>query len=468
MNGLSRRYRPYITIMLGWCMLSSFACKKVSSLYPPVDEPAPSVIDEPQPPEDTIADHDPDFATDWGDTIKVPDISSQEFLITDYGGAVGAKDNATAIQKTIDEAAMSGGGTVVIPAGIFISGPLRLKSNVGLRISEGAVLKVLAYEDYPGAGTTEKVSSFLDLTGTTNVLIDGKGVIDGQGKAWWDAFRATKPTGGIARPALISFDDARIIEVAGITIRDAPNGHISIHRGNRHVTISGVTLNSPADSPNTDGIDVWSPLVNILNCDISCGDDNIAMDNETRYMTIKGCSFGRGHGLSIGSYTSGIDHIYVSNCVFDKTDNGVHIKSSRDRSGIVEDLVYEDLTMTGVGTPINICEYYPDKTIPSSGGADQAQPVTESTPQWRHIFLKNIKATGSTNAGLLWSVPELHMKDVVFNNVQVEAKTGMRINNVDDCVFIGGSKITAGTGNAISAYGSSVKGIDLSTGAPTE
>lgn len=464
-----KKHSGYILVALCFSMLTSFACKKTNLLYPLVDEPMPSIIDKPDPPVQTKPSHDPTFATNWGDTIKVPSIATGEFLITDFGASTSSSDNAGAIQKAIDAAAKAGGGSVIIPAGTFISGPLLLKSNIGLKISEGAVLKVLDYTSYPGSGTTAKVASFLDLSGTTNVLISGKGIIDGQGDAWWAAFRATKPNGGIGRPAIISFDDASIIEVQGITIQNAPNGHISIHRGNKHVTIAGVTINSPADSPNTDGIDVWSPLVNILDCHISCGDDNIAMDNETRYMTIKNCTFGSGHGLSIGSYTSGIDHIYVSDCVFDQTDNGVHIKSSRDRSGLVEDLVYENLTMTGVSTPINICEYYPDNTIPSSGNADKAEPVTASTPTWQHIFLKDIKATGADNAGLLWAVPEMPIKDIVFDNVQIEAKTGMRANYLGDCFFINGSSIKVGSGKAItSAYGSSITGIDQTTGTPTE
>jgi polygalacturonase len=222
---------------------------------------------------------------------------------------------------------------------------------------------------------------------------------------------------------------------------------------------------SPPNSPNTDGIDVWSPYVNILNCNISCGDDNIAMNNNTKYVTITGCKFGRGHGLSIGSYTSNIDHIYVNNCTFDSTDNGVHIKSSRDRSGIVAYLTYSNLTMTKVGIPINICEYYPDNTIPATATADPGQPVTVTTPVWKYIMLKNLTITGSNSAGLLWSVPEMHMKDLFFDNVNISATTGMKMNNVDSAAFINGSKITVRNGNAfVSTSASTITGINLITG----
>ena len=407
--------------------------------------------------------------TNWGDTVLLPSIPAVNFSVTDYGADPSLSDNATAIQAAINAAANAGGGYVVIPAGTFMSGPFKMKSNVGLELSANTVLKMLAYSNYPGSGTTTAVAPFIDLTSTTNSWIGGSGVIDGQGADWWSAYLAAMPSGGIARPAMIIFDNANKLEIEGITIQNAPNAHISIHRGNKNVTISGVTINTTYDSPNTDGIDVWSPNVNIINCNISCGDDNIAMDNESRYITIKGCTFGRGHGLSIGSYTSGIDHIYVNNCVFNQTDNGVHVKSARGRSGQVAYLVYENLTMNGVSTPVNLCEYYPDNTIPSNGSADAAQPITATTPDWKHILLRNITATGSANAGLFWAVPELPMQDVVFDNVKIEATSGMKMNYVDTASFINGSRINVASGSAfVSTFSSTITGINLITGLPSD
>lgn len=454
-------------LILSAMILSSISCKRTDSLPPVVKGSDSSTVTNPPPKDSTSAKQTyPTYPTNWGDSIVVPKIPAGNFVITDFGATATAADNAAAIQKAIDSAAEVGGKTVVVPAGTFNCGPLKLKSNVGLQISDGAVLEVLAYNTYPGSGGTASLAAFIDMSGATNVLVNGKGMIDGQGAAWWTAYNATKATAGIARPAMINFDNANRIEVADITIRNAPNSHISIHRGNKNVTISGVTLGSPANSPNTDGIDVWSPYVNILNCNISCGDDNIAMNNDTKYVTITGCKFGRGHGLSIGSYTSNIDHIYVDNCTFDSTDNGVHIKSSRNRSGTVAYLSYSNLRMTKVGIPINICEYYPDNTIPATATADPGQAVTVTTPVWKYIVLKNLVITGSNSAGLLWSVPEMHMKNLVFDNVNISATAGMKMNNVDSAAFINGSKIAVKTGNAfVSTSASTITGINLTTGA---
>jgi polygalacturonase len=401
--------------------------------------------------------------------VSTPSIPASTFNITSYGGSTSSSNNASAVVQAINAASAAGGGTVLVPSGTFLCGPIKLKNNVGLQLSSGTILKVLAYNSYPGSGTTADVAPFIDLTGLTNVKVSGTGAtIEGQGSAWWTAYSTSKANGAaIARPAIIGFTNATTVEISGIKIQNAPNSHIGIGKNNNSVTVSGVTISSPSNSPNTDGIDTWSPNINITNCNISCGDDNIAMNNESKYITITGCTFGAGHGLSIGSYASNIDHITVSNCTFNGTSNGVHLKSNRTRSGTVQYLTYTNLTMTNVANPINICEYYPDNTIPSSASGDSAQPITASTPVWKHITFKNVTATGANVAGILWAVPEKPMVDLIFDNVKISASTGIKANYVNGASFINGSKITVSSGNAfISTYGSTnITGINLITGA---
>jgi len=395
-------------------------------------------------------------------SVSVPSIPAGTFNITSYGASTGSSDNATAIKNAIAAASTAGGGTVVVPSGTFLCGPIALKNNVALQLSSGAVLKALAYGTYPGSGSTAAVAPLIDLGGLTNVAINGSGTIDGQGSAWWTAYNASK----VARPGMISFASANTVEISGIKIQNAPNVHISVGKNCNSTTISGVTLSSPSTSPNTDGIDTWSTNINIINCNISDGDDNIAMDSNSEYVTITGCTFGTGHGLSIGSYASNVDHITVNNCTFNGTDNGVHIKSNRTRSGTVQYLTYSNLTMTNVANPINLCEYYPDNTIPSTASGDTAQPITATTPVWKHIILQNITATGATTAGLLWAVPEKAMTDLTFDNVKITATKGMTANFINGASFINGSKITVSSGNAfVSTYNSTITGINLTTGA---
>lgn len=399
-------------------------------------------------------------------SVSLPSIPSGTFNITSYGASTSSSDNTSAIQKAINAAYSASGGTVVVPSGTFLCGPISLKNNVGLQLSSGAVLKVLAYGTYPNSGSTDDLDPFIDLNGLSNISISGSGTIEGQGSAWWTAYKTTKAAGAaISRPCLIGLGTTTIASISGITIQNAPNSHIGIGKKCENITISGVTINSPSTSPNTDGIDTWSPNINITNCSISCGDDNIAMNNNSEYITITGCSFGSGHGCSIGSYAYNINHITVNNCTFTGTSNGIRIKSNRTRGGVVQYLTYSNLVMKNVATPINLCTYYPDSSIPSSASSDAAQTVTSTTPNYKHITFTNITATGATTAGLIWGLPEQYISDVVFDDVQITATKGMTANFVKGMVFENNSSITVSSGNAfISTYKATITGIDLETG----
>ena len=400
--------------------------------------------------------------------VSVPNIPAGTFNVTSYGASTGSSNNATAIQNAINAAFTAGGGTVVVPSGTFLSGPVALKNNVGLQLSSGTILKAVAYGTYPGSGGTADVAPFIGLSGLTNVKVSGPGIIEGQGAAWWSAYNTSKAAGAaIARPAMFGFDGANTVEISGVTIQNAPNSHIGVGKNNNSVTISGVTINSPSNSPNTDGIDTWSPNINITNCNISCGDDNIAMNNNSKYITITGCTFGAGHGCAIGSYATNIDHITVDNCTFNGTDNGIRMKTNRTRGGTVQYLTFSNLTMTNVLSALSLSEYYPDNTLPSSPSADPGQAITSTTPIWKHMVFRNITVTGASKAGIMWAVTEKPMMDLVFDNVKITANTGLTANFVDGASFINGSRITVSSGNAfISTYGSTnITGINLITGA---
>jgi len=382
------------------------------------------------------------------------------YIITTYGASTDSSDNTLAVQKTIDTCAAAGGSTVVVPAGTFLCGPVSMKSNINLQLDSGAVLKALPYGTYPGSGTSS-VKSFIDCRGISNFTITGSGTIEGQGADWWTAFRNNN---SIARPAMIRLTSSMNANISGITIQNAPNAHIVVGKLCDTVNITGITISSPSNSPNTDGIDTWSPDINITNCNISCGDDNVAMDSYSAYINIKGCTFGTGHGCSIGSYAADVHDITVDSCTFNGTSTGIRIKSNRGRGGPVKHISYSNITMTNVTNAISLVCYYP-KT-PSSPTDDSAQDITSSTPDYENITLTNVTATGSKNAGTIWGLPELSISNIVFDNVQISASTGMKAYFVSNAVFINGSQITVSSGDAITAYNADISGIDLVTGTP--
>lgn len=404
------------------------------------------------------------------EAATLPVIPNREFVITTYGAVASSSiDNTIEIQKTIDTCSSSGGGIVIIPTGVFLCGPVIMKSNVNLRISEGAILRILPYGNgsgidpgiYPNTGTSDSYSNFIYGKKLTNIEISGSGIIDGQGAAWWAAFDSIKT---IIRPCMLAFEACTNVAILGITMQNAPNVHIGIGKGSSNVTISSVTINSPSNSPNTDGIDIWCPNVDITGCNIACGDDNIALDATSSNIKIKHCNFGVGHGCSIGSYAIGIDSVFVDSCTFNGTSSGIRLKSNRGRGGVEQNIIYSNISMTGVQYPVYISSYYPHE--PSAPSLDSVQPITDMTPSWKNITLKNITVSGSTNAGIIWGLPELSISNVVFDNVKISATKGMKAFNVTGLVFKNGSSITVTSGNAVTKYNASVAGIDTVTGKP--
>ncbi len=284
--------------------------------------------------------------------------------------------NTEAIQQAIDAAASDGGGTVVVPAGEFLTGALFLKSNVELHLSAGAVLKFSDDpKDYPVVhsrweGVHRKVyASCIYAQNVENISVTGFGTLDGNGKKWWHTFRNEPDNLAYPRPKLMSFHNCHRITVKDIKLIQSPSWTINpILCSN--ATFDNLTILNPADSPNTDGIDPEScKNVRISNCHIDVGDDCIAIKagTEDTYeriacenITITNCTMVHGHGgVVLGSEMSGsIRNITISNCIFQETDRGIRLKSRRGRGGIVEDIRVSNIVMDNVMCPFILNLYY--------------------------------------------------------------------------------------------------------------
>jgi polygalacturonase len=386
----------------------------------------------------------------------LPTIPAGTFNITSYGASTSSANNATAIQNAINAASTAGGGTVQVPAGTFLSGPITLKAKINLNLATGATLKMLAYGTYPGS------TPFISGGSIQNVEISGSGTIDGQGSAWWTAYNANN---SLARPGVISLDNDTYVEITGIKMINAPNVHISLHYTTSQVTISHITISAPSTSPNTDGVDIEGNNVLFDTDNIACGDDNIAIVGShvhSQYYVVQNCTFGVGHGMSIGSYTSDqVDHLTVQNCAFNGTTSGIRVKSGDGRGGVVQYLTYTGLTMSNVGAPIYISEWYPSE--PSNPTTAASNPVTSTTPNDKHILIQNLTATGASTAKYIYGVPELHISDVVLDNVKITSTTGMGIYYADNIRFTNGSSVTVSSGNPVTVYDATVTGTTTHT-----
>ena len=388
----------------------------------------------------------------------LPVIPAKTLSALDYGAVGDGQTLDTApLQKAIDALAHAGGGTLLIPPGRFLTGPLTLASNLNLDLAKGAVLLIsddLATYPLEGKG----YACCLTASHAHDLEISGEGTIDGQGAAWWKAFEANSAMPH--RPYLIRLDHCARVKVSGVTLLNSPMFHL-VPSHCTDVTIQGVTITAPATAHNTDGIDPSGMNLLIDGCTIDTGDDNIAVkpggSEQNQNFTITHCHFLHGHGLSIGSGSDGgLDKMRVSDCTFEGTTAGIRIKTSRGRGGLVQNVSYDHLTMTDVKNPIEIVDYYPK--LPATPTEDAAHPVTPLTPKFAAITISNLTSTGSPSAGTIWGLPEMPISGITFTNVHITAGRGMTIVHARDIHF-SGSTITVDNGKKL--VQSDTDGIDV-------
>ena len=397
--------------------------------------------------------------------------SANTFNITNYGASTSAADNTKAIQKALD-AVPTTGGMVVIPAGTWMFGStdqmtsttevLSIKSKTVLHLCKGATLKLVEYGTAPN-NKTVFIGCKNKGKNVTDVVIEGEGetsIIDGQGARWWLA----KEQSETFNPgAMIRFEQGKRFLLRNFKIQNTPGVNITISNSGKasHATIHNVTISEPASeagkgkaSHNTDGVSIWGPYVNIYNCNISNGDDNVVCDNDAQYIHVWNCNFGTGHGASIGSYTKNIKHVWFDNITMNGTTAGIRMKTGINSNGTLrgggeEDWKFTNFTMTKVKNPLSIDCFY-DKNYNSDPAVDKAnaRAVDSTTPTYNGIYLQNVKTTDVCEGNAIFFVgrPESHIKNVTLDNVQISAKKGIDIRFVDNLVFKNGSKITVSSG----------------------
>lgn len=390
--------------------------------------------------------------------------AANTFNITSYGASTSSADNTKAIQAALD-AVPATGGMVVIPAGTWLCGALQIKSKTIFHLAKNCTLLQQPYGTFPN----NKTNFIREKKNATDIVIEGEdketSIIDGQGEAWW---RALDNGTSLNRGALIRFNSGSRFLVRNLTCKNAPAQNITL--GNKsaasnssyalNATVHDVFIYAPASelsktgsvypSHNTDGIPIWDPYVNIYNCEINNGDDNVVCDSYSQYIHVWNCKFGTGHGASVGSFTKNIKHVWFDNITMNGTTAGVRLKTGIESNGSLrgggeEDFRFTNFTMTKVKNPFSMDCYY-DKKYNADPAVDKAnaRALDSTTPTYNGILLQNIKTTDvcTGNAIFLVGRPECHIKNVTLDNVQINAKKGIDIRFVDNLVFKNGSKIT--------------------------
>ena len=399
------------------------------------------------------------------------------FSITDFGAVGDGKTKCTeAFKAAIDGVKKAGGGTVVVPAGVFYTGAIHLTSHMTLQLESGATILFSGeFDDYPfvesrWAGTELWMfSPLLFGKDLVNVTISGKGTIDGNPQTWWDHFDKvmasgdTEPIcehgrklaklnagryedtdaggGGLfaqfLRPPLVQLNTCRDVRLDGFVVQNSPfwNTHL-VYCTN--ATVHDVTFRNPNGAPNGDGLDLDSCNgVRVSNCCFDTNDDCLALKSgmnddgwrvgkPTQNVTITNCTMLRGHGgVVMGSDgAGGVRNVTVSNCVFIGSDRGIRLKSNRGRYSVFEDLRFENIIMKDVMCPFVMNLYY---TCGATERTRQiisdpnAREIVDSTPQIRNIHFANITARGRTAAaGVLLGLPERPIENVTFDNVVID------------------------------------------------
>ncbi|CAM8958142.1 unnamed protein product [Rhodiola kirilowii] len=199
---------------------------------------------------------------------------------------------------------------------------------------------------------------WISFTEIANLEVHGSGIIDGNGAKWWkDELSCGK------RPTNFALNRCINASLRGIHSKDSARNHISVAHC-KGVTISHITITAPADSPNTDGIDISSSThVTVTDSHIGSGDDCIAINNHCNNINITKIVCGPGHGISVGSLGKGgevaeVEDIYVHNCTLVGTANGARVKTWKVGKGYARRITYSDIILKNVRRPIIIDQTY--------------------------------------------------------------------------------------------------------------
>jgi polygalacturonase len=410
-------------------------------------------------------------------TSPETDNGSKVFDVRQYGAVGDGKALDTdAIQRALDECGKSG-GVVRFGPGTYLSKPVYVHSHTTIQLDAGAVLQATDEPDdfHSPTGNSAIFLALVNGKDLTDVAITGAGTIDGAGARWWvpaEAARRKTPGLSTPRPRLILLTRCKNLRVQDVTLQNSPSFHL-VPVECENVVISNVTIKAPANSPNTDAIDpsICRDVL-ITGCHIDVGDDNVAIKSgkavpgrafACENITVTDCVFLHGHGMSIGSETTGgVSNVLVRNCTFENTENGIRIKSQRGKGGIVEDIRYENITMRNVNPAITFTCYYMNS---SAGDPAQAAPKDGATsgyrtPIYRDIHIKNLTATCTKSAGTINGLPDSPILDVLLENVQITAAgAGLQVRNAKG-IRLQNVQITAASGPPLVEENAQVEGAE--------
>ncbi|XP_021283060.1 polygalacturonase-like [Herrania umbratica] len=352
----------------------------------------------------------------FGEVDIITSTSTKTVNVDDFGATGDGHDDTQAFEKAWKEACSSKGTVVLeVPEGksyllrpVRFSGPC--KSNLTIQIY-GTIEASDDRSDYK-----EDSRHWLIFDNVHNLLVEGGGNINGNGKIWWqNSCKINKDLPCKDAPTALTFYKSKNLRVKDLNIQDAQQIHVSFDECT-NVQASNLTVTAPEKSPNTDGIHVThTQNIQITNSVIGTGDDCISIVSGSQNVQAMDITCGPGHGISIGSLGSRNSKAYVSGVTVDGaklsgTTNGVRIKTWQGGSGSASNIKFQNIEMVNVTYPIIINQNY----------CDQDKPCKEqsSAVQVKNVLYENIKGTSASEVAIKFDCSESHpCEGLVLQNV---------------------------------------------------
>ena len=394
--------------------------------------------------------------------IRAPQFPERDFFITDFG-AVADSDCSEALGKAIAACNSAGGGRVLIPDGVWLTGPVHLKSHVNLHLADRATLRFIADpEKYLPVVLTRfegiecmNYSPLIYAFGQENIAVTGTGTLDGSASLqnWWawcekapgrEAMQAGDRRaldqagadgapveervfglGHFLRPNFIQPYRCANVLIEGVTIINSPMWEIHPVLST-NVTVRGVVIRSVG--ANNDGCDPESCRdVLIEDCIFQTGDDCIAIKSgrnndgrrvaaPTENVVIRRCAMKDGHGgVTIGSEISGdCRNVFVEDCTMDSPslDRAFRFKSNAVRGGVIENVFVRNVQIGRVARALLSVEFDYEE-----GANGPFKPVL------RNVRIENVTSESSGRVLAITGFPGaviegVRLRDCVFRGVE--------------------------------------------------
>lgn len=442
--------------------------------------------------------------------VQRPTFPDRHVNLLDYGGNPdGITLNTSAFADAMQDLSKKGGGTLIVPKGIWFTGPIVFESNINMYLEKGALILFLPDKDlYPLVETifegleTRRCQSPISGRNLENIAITGEGSINGSGEAWRPLkkekvteshWKSVVSSGGVVRgdnywfpsegslkgfemsdmnvprqdlseeewleikdflrPVMVSFIECKNLLLEGVLFENSPAWNIHPLMC-ENVILDGVFIRNPGYSQNGDGLDLESCVNSIIvNSLFDVGDDGICIksgkDEEgrlrgrpTENVIVENCKVFQGHGgFVVGSEMSGgVKNISVKNCQFLGTDVGLRFKSNRGRGGVVENIFISDIYMFNIATESFLFDLFYGGKSASEALADgdttpideHEFPVTDETPVFKNIYVKNLVSRNARRAMLFNGLPEMNIENINLENAFITARYGAEFSESRD------------------------------------